>query len=726
MIEQQENSDARAICITAPMVWGDDDGAGHVNGGAPGEELAPAQDGGTSDDDTSGFAADISEGQKLFDEYFEVRGIPPETAKLVAKLLTPRQTRTLTGYKVWAVQFYYWNPDGSQIEDFTRMRFLEVRGKLDPPDGRPRFRFWQPKGSGSRLYQPVPVLRGNQTWLEMQGDVSKLLTVVEGEAEAIKLTLEGELAVALAGLWNYADRAHSRFLLKEFEQFELKRRSVEINFDNDVSTNELSVAALFHFSKALSNEGAEISSWQPPPGKAKGPGDYVTAFGLGAYKGLRRLPFGLAEQLRPYNETLAVIANPPSILKEGDGAFTLHKASELKDAVEKAFKVPVRQRNGKVRDCFLLDEWLEWGLRRFYTGINYVPGADRRLSDGKYNAWQSWGCPSIAGDVTPFLKLMRHLEPDEKYLRYVLQVIAYPIANPGAKLNVAGVLQGVPGAGKTLLTEILMAIYGHANVSKIGNRELGSQFNGFMAYRQLIICEEIKGDGDLRHDSEGMKEWITGSTVLVNEKYIKAHSVKNVANFWFVSNHRLPLFIAKNDRRYIVIETKTKLGNALGAEISAWARNGGISFVRHYLEHDVDFAGFSPTADARSTAAKLAVINVINAGCSAIEKFAQNVMNDDDRPVFATTRELYHLAETEIKIGPGKHTQLGNALEDADAVCVRERFRINPKLRSLKDRIWRLRGENEEITDDALRSALQTNREQRSRFAGLLQDILHD
>jgi putative DNA primase/helicase len=263
---------------------------------------------------------------------------------------------------------------------------------------------------------------------------------------------------------------------------------------------------------------------------------------------------------------------------------------------------------------------------------------------------------------------MRHLEPDQESLRYVLQVIAYPIANPGAKLNVGLVFKGCPGAGKSLLTEILMAIYGHANVSKIGNRELGAQFNGFMACRQLIVCEEIKGDGDLRHDAEGMKDWISGHEVFVNEKYVKAYSVRNVANFLFLSNHRLPLFIQKHDRRYAVVDTQTPLGDALGTEIKAWAMSGGISCVRYFLEHEVDFTGFTPTANARPTAAKLAVID---AGRSAIERFAQNVMDDADRPVLATTRKLYYLAEREINLGPGKHTQLTNAFEDAGAVCVR-------------------------------------------------------
>ena len=319
-----------------------------------------------------------SDGERLFDAYFTERGIPLDKATLVAELVTPRQTAKLTGFCVWAAKLYYWNPDGSRIEDFFRLRFLEVRSKGDPYNGWPDFRFWQAKGSGSRLYQPVPLLQGSQTWLELQDDTSELLATVEGEVVAMKLAPEGIPAVALGGLWNHADRSHSQHLLKEFQGFRLTGRKVEVNFDNDIAGNDSSLAALFHFSKALSNAGAEVSSWQPPQGKAKGPGDYITAFGVKAYKHVRRVPFALAEQLQPYNNNPAVLANPPKILKEADGTFVLYTASALKDSFEKT-KVPVRQRSGKVVDRLLLDEWLEWGGRRSYKGIDYVPGAPRRL-----------------------------------------------------------------------------------------------------------------------------------------------------------------------------------------------------------------------------------------------------------------------------------------------------------------------------------------------------------
>jgi hypothetical protein len=346
------------------------------------------------------------------------------------------------------------------------------------------------------------------------------------------------------------------------------------------------------------------------------------------------------------------------------------------------------------------------------------------LPNDDYNTWQGFGCPSIAGDVEPFLDLMKHLVPDDEYRHYVLQIIGYPIANPGAKLNVALVLKGTTGAGKSLLSEILTNLYGEANCSKIGNRELGSTFNGFMGGKQFISAEEAKGDGNIRPNGESVKDWITGGTILVNEKYEKARPVRNVANFMFLSNDRLPLFMAGNDRRYVVIDIQNKFGDERGIALKAWSKGGGVCSVRYYLEHDVDFTGFSPTADARTSPAK---VDVINAGRSAIERFAHEIMKDADRPAFATGKELYQLADVELHIGDGKHTQLGNALKDAGAICVRERFRINPKLRDIKDRIWQLRGDSKEIDDEALRIALESEQARREVFSGKASlDELHD
>jgi Family of unknown function (DUF5906) len=236
-----------------------------------------------------------------------------------------------------------------------------------------------------------------------------------------------------------------------------------------------------------------------------------------------------------------------------------------------------------------------------------------------------------------------------------------------------------------------------------------------MAHKQLIVCEEVKGNGTIRQDSEAIKDWITGKTALVNEKYEKARPIRNVANFLFLSNDRQPLFVTKLDRRMVIIEVPNKCGDEHGIALNAWSKNGGVSFVRYFFEHDVDFAGFSPTADARPSPAKTAVIS---AGRSAIEQWAQETMEDDERPAFITNRELYQSAVNELHIGDGKHTQLSNALEGAGAFRVRPRFRIDPKLRDIKDPIWQLRGERKELSDDELRAALEGERERRLQFSG--------
>ena len=74
------------------------------------------------------------------------------------------------------------------------------------------------------------------------------------------------------------------------------------------------------------------------------------------------------------------------------------------------------------------------GRPRTFTGIDYLPGQPRLLPDGKYNAWQDWGCASISGDVTPFHGLLKQLVPDDEELRRaVLQDLAAPIAMPGPR-----------------------------------------------------------------------------------------------------------------------------------------------------------------------------------------------------------------------------------------------------------------------------------------------------
>ncbi len=81
-------------------------------------------------------------------------------------------------------------------------------------------------------------------------------------------------------------------------------------------------------------------------------------------------------------------------------------------------------------------------------------------------------------------------------------------------------------------------------------------------------------------------------------------------------------------------------------------------------------------------------------------------MSDDERPTFSTYREIYAAAEREISISESKYVQLTNALEEAGAVNIRQRFLINPAKREMKDKIWQLKGSNYDLSDDALRVAL--------------------
>ena len=305
--------------------------------------------------DGSGFRADLSEGQRLYDAYFMERGIPLDKARFVAELLTPRQTKEVTGFRVWSIKFLYFNPSGTRLEDFVRIRFLQIRKKAEPKDGRPDFRYWQAKGSKPQQYLPPFA-----SWSDIFDDTEQTFSWTEGEAKAIALTLAGRPCIGNSGVWSHSDRKNGKPLLDGFDAISLKGRRVEVVYDADIRNKPEVRAAQDSLMWELSNRGAEPAAVDLP-GPEKGVDDFLKVHGIEPYDALLRRPFAIVRGLLDYNKQYTMIDHPPAICVKETG--TLQNLAKLKDTL-RADRALVTGRDGKIRDRLRMDVWLEWGIPR--------------------------------------------------------------------------------------------------------------------------------------------------------------------------------------------------------------------------------------------------------------------------------------------------------------------------------------------------------------------------
>ncbi len=329
--------------------------------------------------------------------------------------------------------------------------------------------------------------------------------------------------------------------------------------------------------------------------------------------------------------------------------------------------IDVRDFRNELANQFIMKEkeaipaavfWLQSPSRRQHNNVAYEPGSPAITQQDEINLWQGWGCEPAVGDMKPFFDLLNHLtNGDQDIIAYLIMWIAYPVQNPGCKLMVVVVIWSrLQGVGKSLLAEIIAGIYGD-NSTTITTEELEDKFNGWLRGKQFIVGEEIAG-ADKRKFADMLKQLITGSKILINEKFQPRIELKNTVNFLFLSNLAAPVYVEEADRRYYVIHAcEERQTEEFYKDVWSWYENGGKAALLYHLKHKVDLASFNPHAPAPRTSDK---DHVIELGRSSVERCLLELRDggDEGRPI-RLGEELAHLANTNLTAIARSLSQLG-------------------------------------------------------------------
>jgi len=173
---------------------------------------------------------------------------------------------------------------------------------------------------------------------------------------------------------------------------------------------------------------------------------------------------------------------------------------------------------------------------------------------------------SEAADMCkPITDLLLHLcEGKQDIYDWVIRWLAIPLQRPGTKMDTALIFHGeIQGAGKSLFFDRIMSrIYGDYGVT-LGQGQLESQYNDWVAGKLYALFEEIFSGSD-RYSQMGMvKQLITGNTIYINQKFMSGWQQDNYVNAIFLSNNMMPLSLEQNDRRHVVCYPQQKIPEPL-------------------------------------------------------------------------------------------------------------------------------------------------------------------
>lgn len=246
--------------------------------------------------------------------------------------------------------------------------------------------------------------------------------------------------------------------------------------------------------------------------------------------------------------------------------------------------------------------WLEHPQRRQFETITFSPGKE---APGSYNMWKGFAVPSKPGDCSLFLTHVKDnvCSGDEEIYQYLIKWVARAVQKPDSPGEVAVVLRGGRGTGKSIFAKMVGRLFGRHFMHVSNANHLIGQFNSHLRDVVFLFADEAFYAGDKRHAST-LKTLITEDTITIEAKGVDAETSPNYVHLVLASNDRHVIPAGGDERRFLVLEVgKAQQQNAtyFAALTKQMEEEGGLEALLHHLM-TVDLSGFQvrdvPKTDA--------------------------------------------------------------------------------------------------------------------------------
>ena len=259
--------------------------------------------------------------------------------------------------------------------------------------------------------------------------------------------------------------------------------------------------------------------------------------------------------------------------------------------------VPTGKKEGDTKPAPLLDSWLSHPSVRKHEGFVFNPGFSDQVVDNMINLWQGFDCTPEKGDCSLFLKHIRDvLCEDEEQYEYLLNWIARMFQKPEEIGEVAVILQGKKGTGKTIFTNMLCDILGpHAKKDNQG-RTLKGKFNSSLQDAVLVVADEADF-GRTKWEDNILKGLITDHCMWIEPKGTDKFPIESRLHIIITSNEEGVVNVTDDERRYFCLKSSSKHmkdRSYFAMLLHQWGKGGREAFLYDMLSRDI--SDFVPTA----------------------------------------------------------------------------------------------------------------------------------
>lgn len=211
--------------------------------------------------------------------------------------------------------------------------------------------------------------------------------------------------------------------------------------------------------------------------------------------------------------------------------------------------------------------------------------------------------PRKQGDPTPFLNHLRKLVPNERDRIILLSYMAACVQMIGVKFRWCPFIQGVPGNGKSKISEVVANAIGRRYSHAPMAHGMAGDFNEWVEGKLFIYVNDIYTT-ERQEVLEILKPLITEPFVEIHPKGRAKYMADNRANFILNSNHKDGIRKTVDDRRYAPFYTAQQarydlqrdgMTNDYFHQLNAWLDADGYAIVANYLENYSIPAEFNPS-----------------------------------------------------------------------------------------------------------------------------------
>ena len=228
--------------------------------------------------------------------------------------------------------------------------------------------------------------------------------------------------------------------------------------------------------------------------------------------------------------------------------------------------------------------WIDHPARRQFETLLFAPG---REIEEAYNLWRGFACDAVPGNRhEPFLAhiLQNVCENNMDHYRWLVGWMARAVQHPDGPGEVAVVLRGKRGTGKSFFAKEFGKLWGRHYLQVSDSKHLVGSFNAHLRDTVVLFGDEAFFAGDKKHESV-LKTLITEEHLVIEGKGIDAEAAPNYVHLILASNENWVVPAGLDERRFFVLEVGEgkKQNHAYFKHIKDELDNGGRENLLNFL-----------------------------------------------------------------------------------------------------------------------------------------------